>query len=303
MSGASGANQYRLLRERRFLPFFVTQACGAFNDNLLKNVLVILVTYQAARWSSLRPELLTNIAAGVFILPFVVLSGIAGQIGERYDKALILKCVKALEIGIMLVAGVGFLNHWVILLLAALFLMGTHSTFFAPAKYGLLPQVLSATELIGGNAMLETGTFLAILLGTMAAGLLAGHANTAWIAATLLLVAFIGFFTSLGIPRLAAVAPGQRLDWNPWSSSICARRVNHARCCCRSWACPGSGSSAPSSSPSCPCTAMKCCAATNRWSPRPSSCFRSVSASARCCANGSPAGRWKSDWSLSGRSA
>jgi 1-acyl-sn-glycerol-3-phosphate acyltransferase len=220
MSDVMKANQYRLLRERRFLPFFVAQACGAFNDNLFKNVLVILVTYQAARWSRLAPELLTNIAAGLFILPFVIFSGIAGQLGERFDKARILKSVKALEIAIMLVAAVGFLNHWVVLLLFALFMMGVHSTFFAPAKYGLLPQVLNERELIGGNAMLETGTFLAILLGTLLAGLLAGHANSSWIAGSLVLVALIGFATSLAIPKAQAVAPNQRLDWNPWTSTL-----------------------------------------------------------------------------------
>lgn len=216
----SEANQYRLLRERRFLPFFVTQACGAFNDNLLKNVMVILVTYQSTRWSSLPPVLLANIAAGLFILPFMVFSGIAGQLGERFDKARILKCIKALEVGIMLVAAAGFLSHSVLLLLLALFMMGMHSTFFAPAKYGLLPQVLENDELIGGNAMLETGTFLAILLGTVAAGLLAGHANNAWIAAALFTVAVLGFAVSLAIPAAPAVAPDQRLDFNPITSTL-----------------------------------------------------------------------------------
>src|ERR1700683_450057 len=185
----SEANQFRLLRERRFLPFFLAQACGAFNDNLFKNVLVILVTYQATRWSSMRPELLANIAAGLFILPFVVFSGLAGQLGERFDKARILKCVKALEIAIMIVAGSGFARHWVVLLLFALFMMGVHSTFFAPAKYGLLPEVLGAGELIGGNAILETGTFLAILLGTLAARMLAGKGNTTWEEGGLVLIA------------------------------------------------------------------------------------------------------------------
>jgi 1-acyl-sn-glycerol-3-phosphate acyltransferase len=206
--------------ERRFLPFFCAQACGAFNDNLLKNVLIILVTYQAARWSALLPELLANIAAALFIAPFVVFSGIAGQLGERFDKTRILKCVKALEILIMLVAAIGFLQHRVALLLFALFMMGVHSTFFAPAKYGLLPEVLSAEELVGGNALLETGTFLAILLGTLAAGLLAGHSNTSWIAAGLLLIAVLGFAASLAIPKSQAVAPGQHLDWNPWTSTL-----------------------------------------------------------------------------------
>jgi 1-acyl-sn-glycerol-3-phosphate acyltransferase len=216
----SEANQFRLLGERRFLPFFVAQACGAFNDNLFKNVLIILVTYQAARWSTLPPEQLANIAAGLFILPFVVFSGLAGQFGERFDKARILKSVKALEIVIMIVAGIGFARHQVTLLLFALFMMGVHSTFFAPAKYGLLPQVLEARELIGGNALLETGTFLAILLGTMAAGMLAGHANSTWIEASLVLIAVVGFLVSLAIPKSAAVSPGQRLDWNPWTSTL-----------------------------------------------------------------------------------
>jgi 1-acyl-sn-glycerol-3-phosphate acyltransferase len=214
------ANQFRLLGERRFLPFFFAQAFGAFNDNLFKNVLIILVTYQTMRWSGLRPELLTNIAAGLFIAPFVVFSGIAGQLGERFDKTVILKSVKALEVAIMLAAGIGFLQHRVALLLFALFMMGVHSTFFAPAKYGLLPQVLNADELVGGNAMLETGTFLAILLGTLAAGLLAGHGNTGWIAATLVVIAILGFATSLAIPKSTAVAPNQRLDWNPWTSTL-----------------------------------------------------------------------------------
>jgi 1-acyl-sn-glycerol-3-phosphate acyltransferase len=214
------ASQFRLLRQRRFLPFFIAQGCGAFNDNLFKNVLVILVTYQAARWSTLRPELLANVAAGLFILPFVVFSGLAGQFGERFDKARILKSVKALEIAIMIAAGIGFARHQVALLLFALFMMGVHSTFFAPAKYGLLPQVLDAGELVGGNAMLETGTFLAILLGTVAAGMLAGHSNTTWIEATLILVAIVGFLTSLAIPKSEAVSPGQRLDWNPWTSTL-----------------------------------------------------------------------------------
>jgi MFS family permease len=216
----SEGSQFRLLRERRFLPFFVAQACGAFNDNLFKNVLVILVTYQSARWSTLRPELLANIAAGLFILPFVVFSGLAGQLGERFDKARILKSVKALEIAIMVAAGIGFAQQSVALLLFALFMMGVHSTFFAPAKYGILPQVLDGGELVGGNALLESGTFLAILLGTLVAGLLAGHGNTTWIVASLLIIAAAGFLASLAIPKCEAVSPGQRLDWNPWTSTL-----------------------------------------------------------------------------------
>ena len=116
---------------------------------------------------SSTPELLTNIAAGLFILPFVLFSGMAGQLADRYDKALVLKVVKAAEIAIMAIAALGFATHSIEVLLGALFLMGVHSTFFAPAKYGMLPEVLHDTELVGGNALVEMGTFVAILLGTL----------------------------------------------------------------------------------------------------------------------------------------
>ena len=216
----SEPNQFTLLHERRFLPFFVTQALGAFNDNVFKNALIVLVTYQASSWSSLKPELLANIASFLFIVPFVVFSGIAGQLSERFDKSRVIQSVKAAEIGIMALAGAGFLTHHLPLLLSALFMMGLHSTFFAPAKYGLLPQVLGAAELIGGNALLETGTFVAILLGTLAAGVLAAHGDLHWIVYSLFTIAVLGFAVSLAMPRAAPVAPEQRLDWNLWASSL-----------------------------------------------------------------------------------
>src|SRR4029077_12360249 len=135
------SSQFRLLRERRFAPFFVAQALAAFNDNLFKNVLVILATYDAATYTTIAPELLTNIAAGLFILPYVLFSGVAGQLSDRYDQTRVLKVVKGTEIVIMAIAAFGFLQHDIWILLGALFLMGVHSTFFAPAKYGYLPQV------------------------------------------------------------------------------------------------------------------------------------------------------------------
>lgn len=214
-----GPGQFRLLREQRFLPFFSAQALGAFNDNLLKNVLVVLATYQTARYTRLDPKLLVNLAGGLFILPFVLFSGVAGQLADRFDKAAVLKIVKAAEVLIMGLAAAGFLAHDLSLLLASLFLMGVHSTFFAPAKYGLLPQVLRPAELVGGNALVEMGTFLAILFGTLGAGLLAGRADEGIIAAALLGVAALGFLVSLAIPRLPAVAPALHIDWNPWSAS------------------------------------------------------------------------------------
>jgi 1-acyl-sn-glycerol-3-phosphate acyltransferase len=212
-------NQFRLLAERRFLPFFGAQALGAFNDNVYKNVLVILATYQTASFTSLEPELLTNLAGGLFILPFVLFSGIAGQLADRYDKALVLKSVKAAEVLIMAVAGFGLAAHNLELLLAALFMMGMHSTFFAPAKYGLLPEVLRETELVGGNALLEMGTFLAILLGTLCAGVLAAGGRISVIVATLCGIAALGFVSSLAIPRLEPASPSLRIDWRPWTST------------------------------------------------------------------------------------
>jgi 1-acyl-sn-glycerol-3-phosphate acyltransferase len=212
-------SQFRLLVQRRFAPFFAAQAFGAFNDNVYRNVLVILVTYQAASFSRLEPQVLTNLASALFILPYVVFSGIAGQLADRIDKALVLKAVKAAEILIMALAGAGFVLHNIEILLGALFMMGMHSTFFAPAKYGLLPEILHDSELVGGNALLETGTFLAILLGTLTAGTLAAQAGIPAIVITLIAIAIVGFTFSLAIPRRAPAAPGLRVDWRPWTSS------------------------------------------------------------------------------------
>ena len=221
------SSQFQLLTQRRFAPFFASQALGAFNDNLLKNALVILATYQTAKYSTLEPALLTNLAGGLFILPYLLFSGWAGQIGEKFDKALLIRWVKLAEIFIMMIAGIGFAQGSLALLLGALFLMGCHSTIFAPAKYGLLPQILRSEELIGGNALVEMGTFVAVLLGTLAAGELARRAQVTPLVLALLIVAIFGLLVSLAIPRLPAAAPALRIDWNPWTSSIA--NINAAR--------------------------------------------------------------------------
>jgi 1-acyl-sn-glycerol-3-phosphate acyltransferase len=213
-------SQFRLLRERRFLPFFVTQGLGAFNDNVLKNALVIIVTYNAASYSNVNPSLLANLASALFILPFVLFSGISGELADRLDKARVLKTVKAAEIAIMALAGLGFYSHSLTLLLSALFLMGAHSTFFSPAKYGLLPQVLAEDELIGGNALVEMGTFVAILLGTLVAGILAGARRNDVLVGALAGIAALGFLVSLAIPPLAPVAPTLKVNLNPYVSSL-----------------------------------------------------------------------------------
>ncbi len=212
------SGQFALLAQRRFAPFFGAQALGAFNDNLLKNSLVILATYQGAALTSMDPGLLSNLAAGLFVLPYLLFSGVAGQLADRVDKTLLIRAVKVAEIAIMSLAGLGFATRQLPLLLAALFLMGLHSAFFAPAKYGLLPQVLRDDELIGGNALVEMGTFVAILIGTLAAGELAGSAGIGVLVATMVGVAALGLLASLAMPRLVAVAPTLKIDWNPWRS-------------------------------------------------------------------------------------
>jgi 1-acyl-sn-glycerol-3-phosphate acyltransferase len=221
----AGDSQFRMLGERRFLPFFGTQALGAFNDNVYKNSLVIIATYHAAEFTSIKPALLTNLAGGLFILPFVLFAGLAGQLSDKFDKVLVLRVVKVCEVGIMMLAGVGFAMHQMPVLLAALFLMGTHSTFFSPAKYGLLPEVLIEDELVGGNALLEMGTFLAILLGTLLAGLLAERGDLRLATATLVGIAAAGLGFSLAIPRLRPASPSLALDWNLWRATFANLRA------------------------------------------------------------------------------
>ncbi|HEX9452497.1 MAG TPA: MFS transporter [Burkholderiales bacterium] len=222
-------NQFSLLRERRFGPFFLTQLLGAFNDNVYKNSLVILVAYHATTYSSLDPNLLTNAAAGLFILPFLLFSASAGQIADKFEKSTIIRVIKAIEIGIMIVAGAGLLLQSLPLLFAALFLLGLHSTFFGPVKYAILPQALTSAELVGGNGLVEMGTFAAILAGTLIAGVLVALDNgIGWVSALILVVSVLGFLASLAIPKAPAAAAALAFDWNPfretWSNLKFARQ-------------------------------------------------------------------------------
>ncbi|WP_374246312.1 MFS transporter [Zoogloea sp.] len=222
------SSQFRLLRAQRFRPFFLTQFLGAFNDNLFKNALVVLLTFQAASWTTIDPALLANLAAGIFILPFFLFSASAGQLADKYDKARLTRLVKVLEIGIMAVALAGFLAHSLAVLLVALFLLGCHSTLFGPVKYALLPQHLHEDELVGGNALVEAGTFVAILLGTLVGGLLAAQPQgDLWIAGGGLAVAAAGYLTSRGVPPAPAPEPGLKVNPNPISETW--RNIGFAR--------------------------------------------------------------------------
>src|SRR6266404_3734234 len=164
-------SQFQLLRERRFAPFFWTQFLGAANDNVYKNALVIFVAFQAATLTAMSANDLVNIAAAVFIAPFVLLSATAGQLADKYEKSRLIRLIKLFEIAIMIIALTGFWQRSVVLLFVALGLLGVHSTLFGPVKYAILPQTLKTEELVGGNGMVEMGTFVAILLGTIAGGL------------------------------------------------------------------------------------------------------------------------------------
>ena len=223
------SGQFGLLKTRRFAPFFITQFLGAFNDNLFKNALIVLLTFQAAQWTTLKPELLANLAAGIFILPFFLFSATAGQLADKYDKAMLARLVKVLEMLIMGVAALGFFMHDLSVLMGALFLLGLHSTLFGPVKYAILPQHLHEEELVGGNALIEAGTFVAILIGTLAGGLLAGSVeHPAWIALGGLVVAAAGYLSSRGIPAAPAPVPELKINLNPiretWNNINFARQ-------------------------------------------------------------------------------
>jgi len=228
-SSSQPHSQFALLKTRRFAPFFVTQFLGAFNDNLYKNALIVLLTFHAASWTTLTPEVLTNLAAGIFILPFFLFSATAGQLADKFDKARMARLVKVLEMVIMAVAGLGFIVQSLNMLLGALFLLGLHSTLFGPVKYAILPQHLREDELVGGNALIESGTFVAILIGTLAGGLLAGAGgHPGWVALAGFAVAAAGFVASWSIPAAPAPAPQLKVNLNlvseTWNNIGFARR-------------------------------------------------------------------------------
>jgi 1-acyl-sn-glycerol-3-phosphate acyltransferase len=215
-----------LLFTRRFGPFFLTQFLGALNDNLLKNGLVILVAFQAAYES--QAGMLSNLAAGLFILPFFLFSPVAGQMADKYDKARLMRAIKIAEVAIMAAAAWGFIAGHTVLLFITLFLMGVHSAFFGPVKYSVLPHHLRDDELMGGNAWVETGTFLAILIGTLVGGWLVGlNSSTGMWALGILMVtaSFAGWSASLRIPAAAPVAAEFKLNFNPFGETLALTRL------------------------------------------------------------------------------
>ncbi|MDX1297753.1 MAG: MFS transporter [Pseudomonas sp.] len=206
-------SQFALLGKKRFLPFFITQLLGAFNDNIFKQSLILAILFKIS--SGADKALLINLCALLFILPFFLFSALGGQFGEKFAKDSLIRKIKLAEIVIMLLGAAGVLLGNLPLMLAVLFAMGTQSALFGPVKYSILPQHLKEQELVGGNALVEMGTFLAILAGTIGAGIIMASTGYAYIvAACVVVVAVGGYLASRGIPAAAAAMPQLELDWN-----------------------------------------------------------------------------------------
>lgn len=209
-------SQFRLLRERRFAPFFGVQFLGAFNDNVFKNALVVLLAFQGASLSTLDADLLVNLSAGLFILPFFLFSATAGQLADKYEKAAMTRWIKLLEVLIMMIGALGFYLQNLPLLLTSLFLMGAQSALFGPVKYAYLPQHLQKHELVGGNGLIDAGTFIAILLGTILGGVLIGikPAGVMWVSVVVIVISIAGYWASRGVPLSPAPCPDLKINWN-----------------------------------------------------------------------------------------
>ena len=209
-----GSSQLRLLGSRRFLGLFVAQFFGALNDNLFKNALVIEVAYLNSG-SSRDIEIIVTVATAIFILPYFLFSATAGQLADKYEKAHLIRLLKVWEIGVMSLAAVGFAVGGIGFGLTVLFLLGVQAAFFGPVKYGILPGLLGPEDLLAGNAVIEAGTFLAILIGTIAGGLLIVVGNGPGIVAVALMVFAVGgWIASLFIPRVGRAAPELRINPN-----------------------------------------------------------------------------------------
>ena len=211
---------------KRFLPLFITQFLGALNDNLLKNALVVLVTYRLAITGS---GSLVTLAAGSFILPFFLFSATAGQLADKFPREKLTRIIKLVEIALMMVAAMGFMMHHVSLLLTVLFGMGMHSAFFGPIKYALLPQHLHADELVSGNAAIEAGTFLAILLGTLLGGVLVLTVQGEMLISLLLILcAVLGYGSSRSIPMASPPDPHLHISRNIFRETWQLLRYAHS---------------------------------------------------------------------------
>ncbi|MDH5211927.1 MAG: MFS transporter, partial [Betaproteobacteria bacterium] len=213
----TGSGQFRLLAERRFGPFFGVQFLGAFNDNVFKQALVILLAYQTASFTTMSANTLQNLAQALFILPFFLFSATAGQIADKYEKSTLITITVTIELAVMALGAVGLFMQNLTLLLAALFLGGVQSALFGPVKYAILPQHLNETEIVGGNGMVEMGTSIAILLGMVYGGWMITQPGwgVAGVAVSAMAFSAAGIVISRYIPRSPAPSPELKINWNP----------------------------------------------------------------------------------------
>jgi acyl-[acyl-carrier-protein]-phospholipid O-acyltransferase/long-chain-fatty-acid--[acyl-carrier-protein] ligase len=220
------SNHLNLLKSRRFLPLFVTQFFGAFNDNAFKSALLIWLAYDF-KTSHADMAMMVSLAAGLFVLPFFLFSALAGQIADKYDKSHLARLIKLAEIILMFIAWAGFYWQNAPLLLLLLFLLGSHSAFFGPIKYSLLPEHLQDDELVSGNGLIESGTFLAILLGTIFGGLVIRKSyGVEILAMALIAAAAIGWIASRFIPK-SHHDYHLKIDWNLIAET--KKIINYAR--------------------------------------------------------------------------
>ena len=228
---ADHCSQFELLATRRLAPLFVTQFFGAFNDNLFKAALMVLFVYGGLVAAD-SADFAVNAATALFVLPFFLFSATAGELSDKYEKSRLIRLVKISEIGVAFLAGVSLYFNNLTLMLVVLFLFGLQSTFFGPLKFSILPQHLHQTELVGGNAMIEMGTFVAILLGTLVGASLGGADHvSAWLFVLVMAVAVVGWLASRRIPLAPASAPEQPVNWNPFTATwhlIVLARENRA---------------------------------------------------------------------------
>lgn len=213
-------SQTYLLKSKRFLPLFITQFFGAFNDNVFKNAFLIWFTYDIANKLDMNAQLMVTIASGLFILPFFLLSALAGSLADKYEKSKLVRLIKLAEIIIMFFAFLGFYFTNIYLLLFLTFAMGTQSTFFGPIKYSLLPEHLKHDELVSGNALIEGGTFLSILLGTILGGIVIRAENGIIIVSALVMMfAIIGYLASLFIPKASVSDKNLQINFNIYAAT------------------------------------------------------------------------------------
>ncbi|HQR75184.1 MAG TPA: MFS transporter [Burkholderiaceae bacterium] len=226
----SSRNQFALLRERRFAPLFWVQFLGAANDNIFKFAFTLLATYAAQKWGGVEPHFAGFLIGALFIAPFMLFSATSGQLADKLEKSWFIRRVKDAEIVVMVIGAAGLALQSAPLVYAAIFLLGLQSTVFGPVKYSYLPQHLNAHEVTGGNGMVEMGTFVAILLGTIGGGLLIGQFGDRGALATagaVLLIAVLGRVAAQFVPHSPAADPGLRINWNPFSETWTNLKIAH----------------------------------------------------------------------------